>query len=242
MNQIKFVLLAGIIFTASSPIFLAQAGEAIKYVPKDTGEITRQFAKSTARGRVRGRVRGACNKIGNNFALRLLVPERTGKTLDAQPTLYWSVSEPLQNADFTFVLSEKAQPGSFDFPEPSIEHSFKKSVRLGIHALPLNTHGFQLKKNVEYEWSLSLVCDPANNSLDISAIGTIMRVDSSPALAKTLKKSSQQQLPYLYAKHGLWYNALEALSAQIQKHPKDRKLRQTRASLLKQVGLSEMAN
>ncbi len=249
MNHFKyllFALLMGIVFVINSPIFLtqAQANEGISYVSNDAGEITRRFAEpeKTTRGRVRGRVRGACNKISNNFTLRVLVPERTGKTLDVQPTLYWFVSEPLQDADFTFVLSEKAVRGSFDYPEPSIEHSFKKSVELGIHALPLTTQSFQLEKNVEYEWSLALVCDPNNNSLDISATSTIMRVDSSFDLTQAVKKTKQQQLPYIYAKHGLWYNALATLSTQIQKHPDNQVLRQNRASLLKQVGLADVAS
>jgi len=98
-----------------------------------------------------------------------------------------------------------------------------------------------LKQGVEYEWSVSLVCDPKNRSLDITAQGTIMRVAPSAALSSEMQRTGEKDLPYFYAKNGLWYDALSTLSNLIQKNPKAKNLRQVRASLLEQGNLPKVA-
>jgi hypothetical protein len=45
----------------------------------------------------------------------------------------------------------------------------------------------------------------------------------------------------VYAQHGVWYDAIAALSSQIDATPEDPTLREQRAALLDQVGLSEVA-
>ena len=48
--------------------------------------------------------------------------------------------------------------------------------------------------------------------------------------------------PGLYADAGVWYDALALLSDQIDADPGNQALRQTRADLLRQVGLNAAAN
>lgn len=227
---------------------LAQSEENLIYQPSELGKVTRHVTPlTTTRGRKGGRRRGACTEVSDNFALRLLVPEHTGQTLEEQPTLYWSVSEPLENAQFTFVLNEMPDALSFDFSEPLIHTTFHKSVQAGIQALPLTQilppaqKDFRLEEGKEYQWFISLICDPKELSLNVTASGSIKRVVPSPKLLTTLEKTPQQALPQLYAKHGIWYNAIDTVSQQIDKHPNVQAPRQIRARLLKQVGLPEVA-
>jgi hypothetical protein len=92
----------------------------------------------------------------------------------------------------------------------------------------------RLDKDIEYTWSLSLICDPYHSSLNRIASGTIKYIVPSQKLLGHIKQTRAKNLPYFYAKEGFWYDALESLSEQIKKKPS---LHQVRAELLQQVGL-----
>ena len=223
----------------------------IQYLAPSNGEITREN-KADIRGvrglrgvrGVRG-IRGACMQIEENFALRLLVPERTGKTLDAQPTLYWFVSQPLSNAEFIFILDKVPLTDNTEFSEPIIKTNFKLSVPAGIQTLPFtkvlpaDKSDFQLETGTEYRWTLLLTCHADYPSLDIKSTGTIKRIEPSAGLLAKIQQSSPEELPYLYAKEGLWYNALYELIKQIG-NPSNNASRKALADLLKQGGLMEV--
>lgn len=179
--------------------------------------------------------------IDKNFKLNLLVPESTGYTHQAQPTLYWAVSQPI-SGQFEFFI-EEIPDSEDDYIEPLIEDQFKLKVSAGIHALALTQYQVGLKEGTKYRWSLRLLCDlkGRKSAEDPNVSGTLKRMSPSPTLSKQIKKTKQQKLPYLYAQHGFWFDALEALSNQIQTNPKDNALREMRASLLEQVKLPEIA-
>jgi hypothetical protein len=60
-------------------------------------------------------------------------------------------------------------------------------------------------------------------------------------LSARLKSVESGRAPFIYAEEGYWYDALWEISRMIEASPKDADLRQQRASLLEQVGLSEAA-
>jgi hypothetical protein len=120
-----------------------------------------------------------------------------------------------------------------------IDTTLSLSVKAGIHALPLAKYNVRLDKNIEYNWSLSLICDPYNSSNNPIAAGTIKHIAPSGKLSARIKQTPAKDLPYLYAKEGFWYDALESLSEQIKKKPS---LRRVRAELLQQVGLDKVAD
>ncbi len=259
MRNIKlrpFYFVVGLSFSCSVALSIwlppVKAAEEIQYLKSTTGEITREN-KADIRGvrglrgvrGVRG-VRGACMQLKENFALRLLVPEHTGKTLDAQPTLYWSVSQPLTDAEFIFILDKVPSTNNSEFSEPIIKTNLKLSVPAGIQALsfakilPPDKSHFQLETGVEYRWTLLLTCHPDYPSLDIKSTGTIKRIEPSAELSAKLQQSSPEKLPYLYAKNGFWYNALDELAKQISEQADNDALHKARIDLLKQGGLSEV--
>lgn len=78
-----------------------------------------------------------------------------------------------------------------------------------------------------YQWDFALYCDSAGSSADpnnptfdqpLVRKGRIQRVATPPALQQELKqaKTSLDQAK-LYARYGVWYDALTVLGAQIQK-------------------------
>ena len=240
MNNAKFIsltlgLAAGISISiaASQPI---QAADIVYNPPSDITEWknanrSRGVSRGVSRGPSRG-IRGACQSISKDFSLRVLVPG-IGNTISEQPTLYWSISQAL-SAQFELTLKPIMPPGSFEFPEPLIDKTLHLSVNKGIQALSLVQHNAKLDINTQYEWSISLVCDSENPSINIFDSGIIKRVEPSNTLNERIKGANERQLPYIYAENGVWYDALDTLSRLIQK---DNSLSTVRASLLKQGGL-----
>jgi hypothetical protein len=217
-----------------SLLSLPVSAKEIAYKPVVSGVPTRRVGAGN---------RGVCKQlpeIDKDFSLQVLVPEHLGQTIWAQPTLYWSLSKPI-NAKFSFTLG---QPASEDFskvPEPLVDETWeKKSVEAGIHALSLEQRGVSLVKNTEYEWSISIECDPNNPSANIVAKGTIKRVEPAAAnLQADVKETTPAaQLPYIYAENGLWYDALQSIAELIEEKDKADEWTQVRASLLGQQQLT----
>ena len=88
---------------------------------------------------------------------------------------------------------------------------------------------------------MALVPDANQRSQDVLTGGTIERIAPSEALQAQLQQGGKTALPQIYAQAGVWYNAVEALSDLIDAAPQDTSLRQQRAALFEQVGLTEAA-
>lgn len=196
------------------------------YKPPQTGSPTR---------RVGGGTRSAGGLVP---LLAVLAPEHTGQVLKAQPVLYWSVSgqlkQPLTLSISHFDAQRPLQKGAKLLPSTPIP----PPQEAGIYALDLSDYEIELKSGEVYEWELSLQA-PGGQRVITSA--TIERIEAPSKLAQSLKNAQQRQLPSLYAEAGLWYDAIESLSALIKEHPQDTLLRAARAGLLKQVGLPQVA-
>ena len=71
--------------------------------------------------------------------------------------------------------------------------------------------------------------------------GVIKRIALSADLKEKVSKATPATLPGVYAEAGIWYDALSLLSDQIDAQPGNKALRETRADLLRQVGLKAAA-
>jgi hypothetical protein len=60
-------------------------------------------------------------------------------------------------------------------------------------------------------------------------------------LKEKLAKATPETKAGIYAEAGIWYDALAALSDQIEAQPTNKALRDTRADLLQQIGLKAVA-
>ena len=179
--------------------------------------------------------RGMCNTVDEGFSLKVLVPG-AGFTTIGQPNLYWSISSPV-SANLVFTLIPVMAPGSFDYPEPLIDTTVGQATTAGIHSLSLADYGVSLEENREYEWSVSIICDPKNPSLNMNATGKIKRIKATADLKAKLKSAKQEQLVAVYAQNGIWYDAFDTLSQLIAKNGNNENLRNIQVSLLKQAGM-----
>ncbi len=180
----------------------------------------------TARARVGGGVR-SMNASARPFVV-VLSPEFTGLTTRSQPTLYWYQSDPV---DMSYELTVNK---GYD---TVLHKTLQDAGNAGIRRLDLDSSDIKLKPGVEYEWNIALIPNPDDRARDLVSTGTITRMQPDESLTQTLTGASPTDLPFIYAEHGIWYDALDAISKEIATNPNDRSLTDLRDDLLRQVGL-----
>ena len=180
--------------------------------------------------RVGGGTRALTGTIPTIFAL---VPEHRGLTLQPHPTLYWFTAGAITvPAEFAIVLERTGDTiAEFRLPPP---------IALGIHAIRMGDYGVGLREGEAYSWSIALVIDPDRRSKDVLAMGSIERIGAGfTTLSLGTPKAGTAES---YAQAGLWYDALHVLSVAIAERPFDRTLRTKREALLREVGLTDIAD
>jgi hypothetical protein len=182
------------------------------------------------------RVTGGSRGTGpETVALDVLAPDEIGITTQEQPSLFWFQSKPA-NARFELTLLQDNKV------KPLVDVQVDRAAKAGVQRLKLADQGVKLAPGVEYQWVVALITDPDNRSKDLVASGVIKRTEPSSDLKEKIGKADSASLPGVYAEAGVWYDALSVLSDQIDAHPDDQALRQTRAELLRQVGLKTAAD
>lgn len=160
--------------------------------------------------------------------IAVLTPEQAGKTLNPSPKLYWAIYSK-QSQKITLSLNDPNKP-------EAVLEKVLPAVKEGIHSFDLAAEGIKLSKDVEYEWSVTVM--NADGSLSNSySSGSIIYVNKPASLENELK--GKDAPAFVYAKQGFWYDALQSLSESMEQHPENAvNLRQQRAALLSQVGLN----
>ena len=163
-------------------------------------------------------------------SLMTLVPVQVALTTQAQPSLYWYQSKATEaQCEVTLTQPKVAKP--------LLVLKTSKTTPPGIHAIRLSKFNVELKPNVVYQWSVAVVVDPSSRSGDIIANGKIKRIDPPADITSKLAAASDADKAAIYAENGIWYDALQSISDQIDKSPTDKSLRDERAGLINQVGL-----
>jgi len=183
------------------------------------------------RGAPQARIGGATRSFSMKPVPRIqaLVPDEVAFTLEAQPVLYWYLS---MDTTAPAVLAIHA-PGA---DAPVIETQLSGSLKAGVQRISLADHGVTLEKGVAYQWHVSLASDPARLTG-----GGVERTDPPDRVAASLA-SGQERPAVVLARAGIWYDAFDALSREIDAAPGNAKLRSERADLLRQVGLDDVAD
>ena len=200
-------------------------------VDKSDAEASFSYAKPTNAlpSRIGGSSRGA---TGEAIQVLVIAPDHTGLTIRAQPTLYWYQSDPTDN-DIEITIVDDSQI------EPVLENKIKGSQTIGIHPLSLKELNIKLKKNIEYRWFVAIISDQGQRSTDVITGGTIMRIDKSKVNNGAAFTGTARDKFSALAKAGLWYDAIDTISAEIDKTG-DAELTKTREKILLQVGLGDV--
>jgi len=188
-------------------------------------------ARAAPAVRVGGGTRAASPELPKLLAL---TPPHEGFTVSGSPTLYWYLSA-ASPVPVEFVLTH---PGRDD---PVLELTLPVPVEPGIHAVALADHGVVLEPETQYRWFVSLVPDPSRRSSDVVSGGAVRRIEPGERLQAELREGGAARAGHVYAKNGLFYDALTSFSGWIDRAPDEPRLRELRAALLAQVGLGEAA-
>ncbi len=166
-------------------------------------------------------------------SLYVLAPNHTALTTREQPSLFWYQTAAAKT-HFELTLTEPKNP------KPLLKVATDKADG-GIHRVSLAKHNVTLKPGVSYKWTIAWVPDPANRSQDVIASGSIQRIEPEAKLTAALADAKGLEKAAVYAQHGIWYEALEMVSNEIDAAPKNKELHAQRAALLDQAGLKEAA-
>jgi hypothetical protein len=155
-----------------------------------------------------------------------LAPEHVAETSSPSPSLFWHIdSLPPSSARVVFTLIAASRAA------PIVEAELGTPDRPGIHRVRLSDLQVTLEPAVEYEWSVSLTADPRHGDAQCLDRGFLRRVPSrAPLPMDGSSVRASAQLDY-------WYDALEAISDQIDDEPSNRALRAQRNALLAEGGL-----
>jgi len=153
-----------------------------------------------------------------------LAPDHVARTIRAAPSLFWHLNGiPPEHAVLVFTLIE------VDGLAPLREVRLPHPDAPGIQRVRLDALGVTLPIGTNYKWTVSLEAGPQPSLQDALAEGYLRRVRVPPLLGEDRSAAS-------YAAMGLWYDALEVLSDDIDAGAGPVPEAQRR-SLLRQAGL-----
>ena len=191
--------------------------------------------KPPQRGAPGGREGAGTRGLRESLTLAVLAPQNhTGLTVQAQPVLYWYLSQETRQPVEVILTDQQSI-------KPLLTIRLNPPLQPGMQRVRLADHNIHLVPGVLYKWSVSLVRDAAQRSYDVTTAGTIERIELPNELRQQLAQASTMTAARLYATEGLWYDTIAALSELIDTRPQDTTLRQQRATVLAQEGLTAAA-
>lgn len=228
------LLWSGVVFEARPGLRLDHSAEAQsrrtsastslpKYVPPTLS------APTGLRG---GGTRGIVAKL---LSIAALAPEHVGLTMEAQPALYWYLSQATSLPVELTITQLRAI-------DPLFETRLPSPLLPGIQRVKLADYDIRLTPGVAYHWYVSVIYDLEQRSRDVITSGAIQLREAPQALRLRLSEADKSATPHIYAEAGFWYDAISAISELIDAAPHNLELRQQRAALLEQVYLPEVAD
>jgi hypothetical protein len=192
--------------------------------------------------RTGGGRRDACPDV--NPKLTALVP-----VIEAADSVtnVWSLTS-AEHPTFWFYLpytKSSKYPTEFVLQDNDGETIHQTEISLpekpGIISVSIPSSAKPLVIGQQYRWFLKVYCSEQKKSLPIYVEGVINRVNLSAIASQQLRIATPQQQTNIYAKNGMWFQALTTLGELRRKNPQDAKLQAAWNNLLAEIGLIEIA-
>jgi len=202
-------------------------------------------------GRSRGRgSRGTCIEPYLKLAALVATEQKgqkeivRGLTTIAHPTFWFYIPTELDNqTTIEFTLQARNQDDKILY-----RTEFQPTrTPAGVMSVPVPDRVQGLQLDQSYQWTFTIYCTSNSSSgasqIPVSVTGLINRVALNPTLQKQLATTPDPLgRATLYAKQGIWYDALTTLGKTLQeKKVNDPTLHQAWVDLLGQVGFTEEA-
>jgi hypothetical protein len=225
-------LFLGLIAVATGPVLSQPNGTQLKAAGGDEVPLYVPPKRVTPRARVGGQLRGT---EGDEPEVQALVPDHVGLTAHKTPVLNWFLSKPTNHeVRFTLIDNQSVRP-LYEAPIPAPKQP-------GIYSIQTKDLNLALEPGVQYRWYVSVIRDASSPSQDIVGGGVIERCELNDCLiVLDARLTCSVQTVTENARAGFWYDAMGCLCTLIDADPKDVSLRRIRTGLLKQVGLTGVA-
>jgi hypothetical protein len=206
----------------------AMADEAPKVAAPTQPSGDRLVYRPPDLGAPKQRVGGGTRSLGQLFVLS---PPHLAQTSLTQPRLYWYLDPGFRNAlRFRLERSGDASVLLNAVLEPAPDG--------GVQYVDLSDYDLRLEVGARYEWGVILEPEPHQRWPALYSTADLL-VTSEAGYARG--DSSPRDRALEAARMGLWYDALDLLSRQIEADPATADWRQLRAELLDQGGLGAVA-
>lgn len=167
---------------------------------------------STAEGGSRG-----CSalKPGEKPLTALTPANHMALTVSEHPTFFWYVPESgASNLEFT-LLDENDQ-------EVLYKTTVNVSKTPGIVSISLpKSTAKPLEVGKQYHWYLTSICDASDRTGDVFIDGWVERIEPTADLKAALESATPDTLPAVYARAGIWHEAIASLAALREQNPSD---------------------
>jgi hypothetical protein len=221
------VLLAAPAFAQSTPGTAAPNTKVVAALPTYVPPM-----RGSPNARVSGASRGG--PLVDAPHLEVLAPDHAGETLQEQPTFFWSTSRPIDGKVELAISAVATERVLY-------KTTIAGPKAAGIYAFSLDGTPAKLDIGAEYRWSVTTLVEGADSSHTVTVSGLVKRVPHSQ-IKLTSFPPDPNSAAIAYAKAGIWYDAVEALSLGLQQTPGNATLHRSRAALLRQVGLPDVAD
>ncbi|NEO34323.1 MAG: DUF928 domain-containing protein [Symploca sp. SIO3C6] len=180
---------------------------------------------------------GSC--VNSDRPLLALVPASgVGTTISEYPTVFWyQPKTSASSAEFVLFDANQQEIYSARYSLPKLSEDTPSAYGIMSLTLPALANFLPLKIDQEYQWQLSLVCDPIDRSADLVVGGLIKRVESQPNLELRLRQANAQERLDEYIKGRFWYDTVDTLAELRRTSPQDANLASAWEKLLESVNL-----
>jgi hypothetical protein len=161
----------------------------------------------------------------------LLPTNRFGLTISSNPTF------------FAYIPKTSAIAVEFTLENPLGKGLARKTVTLTSTPSIVNVQfeGTSLEIGKDYKWLISVICETGDPE-DVFSEGIIRRIKSAPTLLSKLEKATAIEKVSLYAKLGIWHDAIAELANLRLAQPNSPELKTSWLTLLKSASLEAIAN
>jgi hypothetical protein len=223
MNRFTAPIFVGLFLLLVAVVSHITPTAAQDYTPPDHGAPGRREGGGT---------RGGC--LAQQPSLTALMPTtNSGLTVTERPTFFWYVPQTAAAAEFVLLDQANAEVYKTTVSVP---------VQAGVIGVSLPASTTALAVGKSYRWYFSLICDPLDRSADVFTSGWVQRIQPSAGLSQELASATAAEKPKIYAKYGIWYEALAELVKLRHSQPQNAALLNQWQTLLQSVGLERLAD
>ncbi|MEP1061689.1 MULTISPECIES: DUF928 domain-containing protein [Cyanophyceae] len=195
-----------------------------------------------------GASRNGCAAIkADQSLLTALIPDDEFiYTIAERPTFWFYIPYSAATiANVKFVLQDAADPMAQSLYPQSEDVILPQGKQPGVIGIRLPATSTPLQVGKTYRWTLKVHCgEQSANAEPVYVQGTVERMMLTPALQRQLqaqRKQPREQM-LLYARNGIWYEALTTLAELRRDRPRDPKLLADWQKLLQTIGLQDVSN